>query len=240
MAGDVRNFAVRLFGTIDIPGAFQPFSIEGAGNALARSANGNFAYLSAYARALRAAIRKDDDGTLGELLRFEALPSGLDSLYAAFLRRIRRQVERLGQLEIAEPEGTGDEFVPAREGAGRRLVGILAVARAPLSLEQLRMLGGLRVWPRAAEQVLSHFVPYLDEVPAGFEFFHPSLREFLTSNVRDASDVTVSATEWHRRILAVNTLAPYMLTALIERPGRLIYLSSGMHRGGADALRDMD
>jgi NAD(P)-dependent dehydrogenase (short-subunit alcohol dehydrogenase family) len=36
----------------------------------------------------------------------------------------------------------------------------------------------------------------------------------------------------HATILAVNTLAPYILTALIERPDRLIYLSSGMHRSG--------
>jgi NAD(P)-dependent dehydrogenase (short-subunit alcohol dehydrogenase family) len=34
----------------------------------------------------------------------------------------------------------------------------------------------------------------------------------------------------------VNTLAPYMLTALIGRPGRLIYLSSGMHHAGAGSL----
>ena len=46
--------------------------------------------------------------------------------------------------------------------------------------------------------------------------------------------------EGHPAILAVNTLAPYMLTALIERPGRLIYLSSGMHRGGVASLRDID
>jgi NAD(P)-dependent dehydrogenase (short-subunit alcohol dehydrogenase family) len=46
--------------------------------------------------------------------------------------------------------------------------------------------------------------------------------------------------EGHATILAVNTLAPYMLTALIERPGRLIYLSSGMHRGGAGSLSDID
>jgi NAD(P)-dependent dehydrogenase (short-subunit alcohol dehydrogenase family) len=30
-------------------------------------------------------------------------------------------------------------------------------------------------------------------------------------------------------VLAINTLAPYLLTALIERPKRLVYLSSGMH-----------
>ena len=46
--------------------------------------------------------------------------------------------------------------------------------------------------------------------------------------------------EGHSRTLTVNTLAPYMLTALIKRPGRLIYLSSSMHRGGGGSLRDID
>jgi NAD(P)-dependent dehydrogenase (short-subunit alcohol dehydrogenase family) len=49
-----------------------------------------------------------------------------------------------------------------------------------------------------------------------------------------------STPEGHATILAVNTLAPYMLTALIERPQRLIYLSSGMHRGADGALLDID
>lgn len=34
------------------------------------------------------------------------------------------------------------------------------------------------------------------------------------------------------RIFAVNTLAPYILTCLIQRPERLIYLSSGLHTQG--------
>jgi NAD(P)-dependent dehydrogenase (short-subunit alcohol dehydrogenase family) len=46
--------------------------------------------------------------------------------------------------------------------------------------------------------------------------------------------------EGHARTLAVNTLAPYMLTFLIERPDRLIYLSSGMHRDGRSSFRDID
>jgi NAD(P)-dependent dehydrogenase (short-subunit alcohol dehydrogenase family) len=49
-----------------------------------------------------------------------------------------------------------------------------------------------------------------------------------------------STPEGHAVILAVNTLAPFMLTALIERPDRLIYLSSGLHRGGEGSLRDLD
>ena len=44
----------------------------------------------------------------------------------------------------------------------------------------------------------------------------------------------------HAKTLAVNTLAPYLLTALIRRPDRLIYLSSGLHHGGAGSLRDID
>jgi NAD(P)-dependent dehydrogenase (short-subunit alcohol dehydrogenase family) len=40
------------------------------------------------------------------------------------------------------------------------------------------------------------------------------------------------------QVFAVNVLAPYLLTALIERPGRLVYLSSGMHRGGDAGLDD--
>ena len=39
-------------------------------------------------------------------------------------------------------------------------------------------------------------------------------------------------------IFAVNTLAPYILTCLIQRPERLIYLSSGMHMLGDPGLRD--
>jgi NAD(P)-dependent dehydrogenase (short-subunit alcohol dehydrogenase family) len=37
---------------------------------------------------------------------------------------------------------------------------------------------------------------------------------------------------------AVNVLAPYLLTALIDRPKRLVYVSSGMHRGGRADLDD--
>jgi len=46
--------------------------------------------------------------------------------------------------------------------------------------------------------------------------------------------------EGHAKVFAVNTLAPYMLTALIERPDRLIYLSSSMHYGGEASVHDID
>lgn len=40
-------------------------------------------------------------------------------------------------------------------------------------------------------------------------------------------------------LFSVNTLAPYILTALIERPKRLVYLSSGLHRNGDPSLKDL-
>jgi NAD(P)-dependent dehydrogenase (short-subunit alcohol dehydrogenase family) len=40
-------------------------------------------------------------------------------------------------------------------------------------------------------------------------------------------------------VFAINVLAPYILTALIERPDRLVYLSSGMHHGVSPRLNDM-
>lgn len=40
-------------------------------------------------------------------------------------------------------------------------------------------------------------------------------------------------------VFAINVLAPYLLTALITPPRRLIYLSSGMHRSGHPDLSDL-
>ncbi len=40
-------------------------------------------------------------------------------------------------------------------------------------------------------------------------------------------------------VFAVNTLAPYILTALIARPKRLVYLSSGLHQSGDVSLKDL-
>jgi NAD(P)-dependent dehydrogenase (short-subunit alcohol dehydrogenase family) len=43
-----------------------------------------------------------------------------------------------------------------------------------------------------------------------------------------------------RHVLPVNVVAPYLLTALIDRPQRLIYLSSSEHRSGRADLASAD
>ncbi|HXP09097.1 MAG TPA: SDR family NAD(P)-dependent oxidoreductase [Acidobacteriaceae bacterium] len=40
-------------------------------------------------------------------------------------------------------------------------------------------------------------------------------------------------------VFAINTLAPYILTALIHPPKRLVYLSSGLHKSGDASLQDL-
>lgn len=40
-------------------------------------------------------------------------------------------------------------------------------------------------------------------------------------------------------VFAVNALAPYILTALIHKPKRLVYLSSGLHQQGDASLKDL-
>ena len=60
---------------------------------------------------------------------------------------------------------------------------------------------------------------------AGIGFHRPA---------RETSD------DGHELTFAVNVLAAYVLTALVDRPGRLIYLSSGMHRGGTPSLDDLE
>ena len=50
----------------------------------------------------------------------------------------------------------------------------------------------------------------------------------------------IATPEGHARTLAVNVVAPYLLTAWVQRPSRLVYISSGMHTSGDASLNDID
>jgi NAD(P)-dependent dehydrogenase (short-subunit alcohol dehydrogenase family) len=54
---------------------------------------------------------------------------------------------------------------------------------------------------------------------------------------REARRMTKDGLE---HVFAVNTVAPYLLTALIAPPKRLVYLSSGLHRSGSSNLQDLN
>lgn len=50
----------------------------------------------------------------------------------------------------------------------------------------------------------------------------------------------ITTEDGHAHVFAVNTLSVYTLTALMERPSRLVYMSSGMHRSGETSFEDLD
>ena len=54
---------------------------------------------------------------------------------------------------------------------------------------------------------------------------------------QERKSLTVDGLE---HVFAINVLAPYVVAAEMERPARLIFLSSGMHRGGDPSLDDLD
>ncbi|MCW2973893.1 MAG: dehydrogenase, short-chain alcohol dehydrogenase like [Thermoleophilia bacterium] len=49
----------------------------------------------------------------------------------------------------------------------------------------------------------------------------------------------VETVDGNEQVLQVNVLAPYLLTALMHPPGRLVYLSSGMHASGVLDFDDL-
>lgn len=50
---------------------------------------------------------------------------------------------------------------------------------------------------------------------------------------------TKPVTEGLAPVFVVNSLAPYILTCLLDRPKRLLYMSSSLHLGGDPSLEDM-
>lgn len=58
------------------------------------------------------------------------------------------------------------------------------------------------------------------------------------AGVGSSSSRRIETSDGLSQLFAINVLAPYLLTALITPPDRLIYVSSGMHHGGTASLND--
>src|SRR5439155_2236066 len=65
--------------------------------------DGNFAYLVAYCRAVREAVRRQDTNACLQLLSLTGIPSGLNDLYGFFLNLLRNNIEQIGMLEVRMP-----------------------------------------------------------------------------------------------------------------------------------------
>ncbi len=165
--------------------------------------DGNFAYLASYGRALREAVKRKDTAACQKLLQFTDVPSGLYDLYGFFIDLLKRDIEQLGILEVQVPLSATDRAVPAWEGVGQAVLGVLAVAYEPLTATQIARFGNIRVWPRDLHNVIERLTQFLDQEVSGYRLFHSSFAEFLTNATAEMqrSYCEIDPSEWHERIL---------------------------------------
>ncbi|WP_152609307.1 hypothetical protein [Kocuria rosea] len=197
---DTRTFATGVLSAPEIAERVDdPKQVEAS---IVTASEGNFAYLRAWERTLVSAVADGNDTLADRLLGLEVLPTGLGALYAVFLNNTRAEIEQLGALDIEYPRSPQDEVTPAWEGAGQRVIAVLAVAYAPLAVQQLMRLGAIRVWPSSMDSVMQRLRPLLDRDERGWRFFHPSVSEYLTGDAEsEAPHLFVPAPEWHRRVV---------------------------------------
>jgi NAD(P)-dependent dehydrogenase (short-subunit alcohol dehydrogenase family) len=130
------------------------------------------------------------------------------------------------------------------DGLGRAAAGVLIgdghdVVLHARSLERAAALSDLA--PDAAGVVIGDLASAAETRELAGQVNDIGRMDAVIHNAGVFLEPSRSATaEGHAKTLAVNTLAPYMLTALTGRPDRLIYLSSGLHHAGTGSLRDID
>ncbi|NEN05299.1 SDR family NAD(P)-dependent oxidoreductase [Diaminobutyricibacter tongyongensis] len=136
-------------------------------------------------------------------------------------------------LVTGSTDGIGLATVRALVGKGHRVV---AHARSQRRAEEVR--GELH----GVETVLIGDLSSRDDVIALASEANASGRfDAIIHNagIGATEPVRHATTEGHAHVLAINALAPFILTALIEPPDRLIYVTSGMHAQGDTSLSDL-
>ena len=171
-------------------------------NAVAK-ADGNFQYLAALFRGIEG-FGLDEQESVDQLIRLQEVPADLGELYAFFLGRIR---QRVVNQDIPVPgRSPADEprYLPAWEGVYLPLLGVLAVAREPLTAAQLAAFARPDIQQRWLTEALGRLDQFLDREDRLYRLYHSTLPEFLTAEVTRKlhSNVGVDPFEWHRGIAA--------------------------------------
>ena len=196
-----RSFAAQ--GPISNVLTSQSMSPEAFVDRAVDRAEGNFQYLAALFRAIEQALSIGNDALLSRLLSAEALPAGLEALYAFFVRQIRGQVES----QVVEVRGTApDEWhdMPAWEGLYQPILGILSVAKEPPTMEQIRDFGHILTEDRWLPGGLERLGQFLDHDDGRYRLYHSTFPEFLTAQETWAQypDCFLDPGEWHRKTVA--------------------------------------
>jgi hypothetical protein len=164
-------------------------------------ANDNIGYLDALARGIDQTIGSGNEAALVELLSLHSLPDHLEGLYAFFLRQVRAAVDR----QSVEIDDAGEvHYAPAWPAVYKRALGALAVAREPLTLGQIKSLGGVAANEDYLSEALNQLLQFLSVVNGHHRFYHASVGEFLTAQETrenpETADLYVDPVRWHGQI----------------------------------------
>jgi hypothetical protein len=165
----------------------------------AAKAQGNFLYLHTLFRA----IQDTRDPQRQELLlRLEDVPAGLEELYRFFLEWIKHDVR--GKKAVFLDEDTlKSSRRPFWTDLIQPLLGVLAVAGEPLSVEQIMQFGRIQVQDRWLPEALGHVRQFLSVVDDRYFLYHSTFSEYITSPKTRAThgEYYIGSKEWHCNIV---------------------------------------
>ncbi|MGW0628745.1 hypothetical protein [Streptomyces sp. NPDC002758] len=199
---DLVRYAQKVLATPGILAAAQARGLfpDGFQRQAARQSGGNFLYLASYARALSDAVRLADEDMVGRLFDLDGLPPDLSGIYGFFVETARRAIKGLGRAALSD---RSDAESNVWENVGQPILGVLTVAREPLTEDQLVDLSGIRMRPRHVQNVLEQIRWLLDQRDDRIALFHTSVGEFLAGEQakRKHRACWVDETEWHEQIV---------------------------------------
>jgi tetratricopeptide (TPR) repeat protein len=174
-----------------------------------QKARGNLGYLDVLRRGIeQLALQPSADSTkdLNTLLDLEELTGELGDLYAFFLRQIKNRLE-LQHEGVPVKQNDGSQFIlPAWEGVYRPILGILAIAFEPFSVEQIKALGPNTASLDYVRRALDGLSQFLDAGKGLYRLYHATLAEFLSTaaSAVDANnqDVLIDSRDAHARVCA--------------------------------------
>ncbi|HVK26149.1 MAG TPA: hypothetical protein VM677_32735 [Actinokineospora sp.] len=136
-------------------------SLRESARAAAAKADGNFLFLVSWSRALSHAVQARRWADVATLADQDQLPASLTDLYDLFMVMLR--------------EAAGDRW----ERVHGRMLGVVVVARGPLTLAQWAVMAGqpLDVAERASHDMLQFLTRSAERV----RIFHLTLAEYLTA-----------------------------------------------------------
>lgn len=165
--------------------------------------NGNLGFLDALGRALDSALAQADEAGALRLLSLQAVPAGLNALHAHLLRQVW-EVVRQERVEMRDLESGEIFYLNAWTALYLKILGVLAVAREPLTPDQILSLGGISALSDELPSALQRLTQFCDLVGNRYRLYHASLAEFITAENTHQDpatlDLYVDANAWHTRI----------------------------------------